>query len=466
MLHSEFIRRSDSRPMRFLAFLLGEAFLGFLAIVATALTLFPMLFSISENAASTLDAIQWGIVALFAAEYLLALVWSEDKRAFLLNPWRLLDLATILVPLATLLPSVSDLLRSSLLLRLVRLVRIVTFSVRASGLIARNSLRDDGLATAKPRTQVTLVGARSDGELAWPDFLERLRKGQNNWFHIQHPSEGDLAAIAKEAGTSLEALRAHLAGTGFPHVETLGDNIGFFLWTPEFQAGGEVGRTGLYFLMGTGRVLSFSQACGRTGAPSLARPSAEGPQSFAEGMAKELFRSVILRNEQIVGLYAQEIRALEEVPLRESRTSFFEKTFRLKKELAAAQSDLWRLRSLLTELADGRARIPGAEGTPSTDFKRMADDAAYLHETLLNLREEVLSLIELHINVVSFDMNRVMRVLAVISALGLIPSVVGGLLGMNLADNPWPMTLPQVAFGVCFGMVVGLYLFFIKGWLR
>jgi len=63
-------------------------------------------------------------------------------------------------------------------------------------------------------------------------------------------------------------------------------------------------------------------------------------------------------------------------------------------------------------------------------------------------------------------MNRVMRVLAVASVIGLIPGVVGGLFGMNLAGNPWPMTLPQVASAVGFSMIVCLYFFFVKGWLR
>ena len=92
--------------------------------------------------------------------------------------------------------------------------------------------------------------------------------------------------------------------------------------------------------------------------------------------------------------------------------------------------------------------------------------ADYLYETVVNIRDEVLSVMELHLNIVSFDMNRVMRVLAVVSVLGLIPAVIGGLFGMNLIDNPWPFTLPQVAFAISFGMVVGLYLFFVKGWLR
>jgi Mg2+ and Co2+ transporter CorA len=63
-------------------------------------------------------------------------------------------------------------------------------------------------------------------------------------------------------------------------------------------------------------------------------------------------------------------------------------------------------------------------------------------------------------------MNRVMRILAVVSVLGLFPAVIGGLFGMNLIDNPWHFTLPQVAFAICFLMVSCLYFFFVKGWLR
>jgi hypothetical protein len=36
----------------------------------------------------------------------------------------------------------------------------------------------------------------------------------------------------------------------------------------------------------------------------------------------------------------------------------------------------------------------------------------------------------------------------------------------RLVDTPWPLTLAQVAFLVLFGMVLGVYFFFVKGWLR
>ena len=41
-----------------------------------------------------------------------------------------------------------------------------------------------------------------------------------------------------------------------------------------------------------------------------------------------------------------------------------------------------------------------------------------------------------------------------------------GWFGMNLIDNPWPFTLKQVSFCVVFAMVLCLYFFFVKGWLR
>jgi len=63
-------------------------------------------------------------------------------------------------------------------------------------------------------------------------------------------------------------------------------------------------------------------------------------------------------------------------------------------------------------------------------------------------------------------MNRVMRLLALLTALALIPATAGGLLGMNLAGSPWPGTLAQVSFGVAAGMALSLYVFATKGWLR
>jgi Mg2+ and Co2+ transporter CorA len=89
-----------------------------------------------------------------------------------------------------------------------------------------------------------------------------------------------------------------------------------------------------------------------------------------------------------------------------------------------------------------------------------------LHEKFGELKESLTSLIELHMNVTSFEMNKFMKLLAIVGFLGLIPSVAGGLLGMNVEGNPWSVTLGQVAFGIGMAMAISLYVFAIKGWLR
>ena len=472
MLRSDFSFRGDAWWQRLVRILLGEGFLGFLAIVATALTLFPLLFAVSDQADAAIEAAQWAIIAWFAVEYGAALAWAGDRGAFLRNPWRWLDLATILIPLATVLPSVSGALRSSPILRLVRLVRVVTMGLRASGAVVRAQGREATVTAAIGPAKVLQMDGRAaavDGEVPWSEFLQWIKAPGAEWFHVVHPSPADLRGLAAAAGLPAEVLGPQLAGMGYPHVERLGPYAGFYLTLPEVAADGGTAREGVFVLVGRDNVLSLSRRA--TALPALAGTAAESAEQaalpFPARTAHLFLRTVLNQSEELTGRYQAELHALEEVPVRDSRAEFFERTFRLKKDLTAVQADLWRLRALLAELADGRAPLPDDGGAAARAvFQRLAEDASFLLETVTTTREEVLALIDLHINVVSFDMNRVMRVLAVVSVLGLVPGVVGGLFGMNLADNPWPFTLPQVAFAIGTAMVLALYFFFVKGWLR
>jgi Mg2+ and Co2+ transporter CorA len=451
------------------ALLLGEAFLGFLAIVAATLTLFPMLFPVSAGVNHLLESAQWSVVGWFALEYALALIWAPQKRAFLLNPWRLLDLITVVVPLATLLPGVSGLLRSSPVLRLVRLLRVVTLGVRASGVVVREQALRAAEAVAGPVELAVLGPDRSAGPApaSWAEFLRWAQAPGEQWYHVSSPGPEQLKEIVRVANLAPPDAGSHLYGASYPRLEVTEHATVLFAWLPEFGPGAACERNGLLLLANESGLFTLSRHRTRllqSIAAILPKVKLDG-LPFPVRMTGAFLQAVLNGNEEWVGRCEQELRALEEVPVRESRPAFFEQCFRLKKELSTAQSDLWRLKGILTTLAEGRAKLPGG-GADTAFWCTLEETANYLYETVTNTREGVLSVIELHLNVVSFEMNRVMRVLAVVSVLGLIPAVIGGLFGMNLADNPWPFTLPQVTFGVCLGMVLGLYLFLVKGWLR
>jgi Mg2+ and Co2+ transporter CorA len=455
---------------RLAAFLLSEALIGFLAIGAAALTLFPMWFAVSPGVDRLLESAQWVIIGWLGVEYLLGLAWAPDKRAFLLNPWRWVDLATVVVPLATLLPGVSNVLRSSTLLRLVRLLRVLSLGARAGVGVVREQTRRAVEAAAGPAELAVLSAERATQKpvaASWAEFLEWIRAPGEQWFHVSNPGPDQLKTLVHVAGLPPAEAEAWLGGSSYPRLDVSGSATLLFAWLPERLADGSRQRNGVLLLANRNGLFTLSRY--RSGlldsiAGVLPRLKLEG-RPFAVRMIGAFLQMVLDRYEEWVGECELELRALEEVPVRESRPVFFERCFRLKKELSTAHFDLWRLKGLLAGLAEGRVRLPGG-GAEAAFWRGLEEAAGYLYETAANTREGVLALIDLHLNVVSFEMNRVMRVLAVVSVLGLIPAVVAGLLGMNLADNPWPFTLPQVAFGVGLGMVLCLYLFLVKGWLR
>lgn len=454
---------------RFVRLVLGDVFLGFLAIVAAALTIVPSLFKVSPQLDALLEAGQWTIVALFAVEYGNGLAAASSKGKFIRNPWRIIDAATILIPLVTLVPGASRFLRSSAMLRLIRLAGVVALGTRASGVGTREEKAAVALQDRAPM-QVRMLPATAgtpSRSASWEEFVHWAKKPGTEWYSIANVGPHNLAELAKAAGISQEFIAAHLLGTSYPHLETTDRYLSLFVWLPERSAANQIERNGLLLLASDKSVVTFCRRSVHL-MEKIAGPVTGELASlpFPARTLCQFLKTVLDANEALIGRFEKELGELEDFPVRDSRQQFFERTFRLKKELSTAQSDLWRLRGVLKELAEPRFKVPGRTAGEIPFLHDLVEAGDYLYETVNNVREGVLSLIELHLNVVSFEMNRVMRVLAVVSVLGLIPAVVGGLLGMNLADNPWPVTLPQVTFVVCFAMVTSLYFFVAKGWLR
>jgi len=75
-------------------------------------------------------------------------------------------------------------------------------------------------------------------------------------------------------------------------------------------------------------------------------------------------------------------------------------------------------------------------------------------------------MVDYYLNTTSFSMNRVMKILAVLTAMTMIPTLIGGLLGMNLIDNPWPATLLEMITVVGLLMILTAWVYYNLGWLK
>jgi Mg2+ and Co2+ transporter CorA len=447
--------------LRRLGALLSEALMGFLALAALGAGLAPLLFVLPPAVESALDTLEWAIVAAFVLEFAVRLAEAPDRKAFLRDPWRILDAAIVLGSVASLLPAVTDAARTMPALRIVRLFRVILFGVKAGHGVSAPALpplRGDPQGPPK-------VARLSDSDATarpaeWAALLQWAASPTHDWIHASNLPPQRLREVAQAAGVPHVLVEAALNESSYPRLET---EKRWSALTLSMPASGEPPRRDpILLLVAEQDMLSlapFPLDLQRSPAAAAAAP-------WGARCAVDVVRQVLARNEELAGRLEREVRELEGLPADESPDRFFEATFRLKRALSVARSDLWRLKGLLAMLAEGRRTLPGLGEEGRRLAGHLAEEADYLYETVDNARESVLSLIDLHINVAAHGTNRFMRLVAIMSTLGLVPAIVGGLLGMNLADSPWPVTLGQVAFVALLVMLAILYTFMAKGWLK
>ena len=296
------------------------------------------------------------------------------------------------------------------------------------------------------------------------------------WIDASGLEADQLAAASRAIGAPPDLLAGLLVDSASPRVESLARATVLFLWVPALRGGADpehpgasplVARRGLVLASSGGGLLSLSREPLGLVAVVLADLASGGPPAPLPTLALfAALRCTLQAYERVTAALERPLRALEAAPLQEGGRAFLERTFQLRQQLAACEADLWRLRSLLEGVGAGRVTLHGVPPQTLDVVRTLAADAEWAHQTASNAREALASLIELHLNVASFEMNRVMRVLAVVSVLGLVPALAGGLLGMNLAESPWTFSLAQVSYAVASLMALLLYTFIAKGWLR
>ena len=178
-----------------------------------------------------------------------------------------------------------------------------------------------------------------------------------------------------------------------------------------------------------------------------------------------IMKHILEKDKQIVTALEAELMTLENIPVKNRPASFLETTFYLRKEVNQLVPSLLHLKEIISMIAAKRVPLEGFNNRHANLFDILMDEAAYLHETASNVRDDLQSLIDLYINTTSYETNRVMRVIAVITSLGIIPALMG-LLGSNIAGNPWEIQLWQVFTLLGILMFAMGWIFYRLGWLK
>jgi Mg2+ and Co2+ transporter CorA len=453
---------------------LSEGVLGFLALALVALAIGATVFDLTPEEDRIATAAEWVIVGAFALDLAVQAALAPHPAAYLLSPRGLFDAACVILPVLTLLPTVPEALRNAPALRLLRALRAVALTTRSrvsSGRAARASeepppappLEVRALTAGAPGRAERIDVGRLEAEMASPEEA---------FISVSGGAPSEQSRIAERIGLPPGLVAGLLSGAAYPRVDLVPGFVTLLVRTPVLESAPPGGAAGLRrigtVLVGSGpNLLAFSREHTPLGDALPSRLGAtEAAEPFLPRVLLALARELVDRNSAALAAFEEEARAVEDAGGAGDAEGFLERAFRLKRRAGRLEADVRRLHETLRAIAAGKVALEGFAAARLSLFEIVADEAEELCARAAGLGEDVLETIELHLNVVSYQMNRVMRLLAVVTTVAVIPAVVGGLLGMNIAGNPWPATLPQVAFAVVASMALCVYVFAVKGWLR
>jgi len=179
-----------------------------------------------------------------------------------------------------------------------------------------------------------------------------------------------------------------------------------------------------------------------------------------------VFKYVLEKDQEIISAVEQELLTLEGIPIRNRPSNFLETAFYFRREINRMVPSLLHLKEIISMIITKRVPLEGFSERHEKLFDILMDESVYLHETAADLRDNLQSMVDLYINTSSYQMNRVMRVIAILTALGIIPAIVLGAFGTNITGSPWNFHLWQVLLGVGILMALMGWVFYKLGWFR
>jgi Mg2+ and Co2+ transporter CorA len=449
---------------------LTDAVLGFFALLSFFLFIAPLVFPFNDFAQGVVNALEYAIILLFVLEYASGLLLAKSKLAFMTDGRRIIDMLIILSALIAFIPLVPDVLRHSPVFRLIRVGRIALLGARSSLALKLDDNAND-LNSSEVVAELKVLLLASSGThfdvISWEQGLNRISSGEPDWLFISGLDETRLTSITDALGVPVSAVQG-LFRSATPGFDTLEHFSTFFVRYPKPMAPGErLIRTPILLVGTADNVVVLSRGQTDLEEKVQLRLASIDPNT------PKIVRATLALISEIISAYTHVTESIEvtlaNLEIAQSRLddeTFLARTFTLRADILKARASLKHLKSVIRDLFSGKIIIASATPSNREPFRFLADDACDLYDNVEDIRESLQGLVDLRLNVASFQMNRVMRLLALLTALALIPATIGGLLGMNITDAPWPATLSQIAFGVGVCMTLSLYVFAIKGWLR
>jgi len=457
--------------------ILGGQTMGLLALAALSMAIQVNVFGVPDGIHEMIRRCQILVFLLFFAEYFNALIRSPDRRHFITRPSRIFDLIILTIVMLSFLPEVEDRLINSQALQILRLGPVLFFGYVGTRELSQQLISRE--ETIAPQVMEFFKGIWESGglrheQMSQDEALAWMSNTDREGITVCRGSvTTELAERLSDSKIPSSLLKNALSQSSFPRAVRVANLYVLAGALPQIRpaANGpnQIERVTFVTVFTQKSVMLINSKDVRLPEEIVNLIQAESilpdqapPYRFLVG----LFKLMLERYEACAFELETQLRSTELEPLSKTGGGIYHAMYLLRRTISNLKSDIWRLRHILHAIEEGR-RPTIFKSTDCQDlFGLMCHSADYLHESFEELDEKASALLDLRINLVSFEMNKFMGLLAVVTAIGLIPASFGGLLGMNVEGTNFPITLGNVSF-LCLALILmTLYVMRINGWLR
>ncbi|HXY47070.1 MAG TPA: CorA family divalent cation transporter [Thermoplasmata archaeon] len=469
--------RDPRRPAReAVNAILSDAFMAFISLLLIPIILVPFFVNLPSTILLIFD---WGdvtIILFFVAEYSSKIYLAADRWEYFRSPWHLLDLSVILLSFVSYVPIFGLAGKGSVLLlvRLLRLPRVFAVAGRTAGSRLGPEEAKEEVLAPEPEAVIREVdpGRLSDVHvLSWEELEKHLGTDDEEWIHISNFSDEALLRLSAILEVPGHHFRLDQVDDLWPHIGRVERTVLLFLQSGEIQYPQQtrefytIARRGAIVVVQGPKVISVSPH-GLDPFPEVTswlRSSAATGKTFSLRVIEGLLTTTLREYRGLFSEIELEVGAITRTPRSRLPKDFLARMYELQKTITRFSSNLVHFRELVNRLTSGRVPLEGIDEPAKSRFEALADETSFLSEIARDASENVGTVIDVYINQSSFETNRILKILAVITAVAIIPATIGGLLGIS---GPYIFELWQIVLIVVLSMIFVTYCFLKLGWLR
>lgn len=458
--------------------ILSDWFMVAISLLLIPIVLVPLLVPVPDWLLGLFDVGDVVIVAFFVVEYVAKLYLAESSKAYFLSPWHLLDLFVIAISFVSYLPflGLHGVGSTLLLLRLLRLTRVLAVSGRTVGSRVKKKEVHAQVLEKHAGAVVRQLNPKHPGQsgrLSWEEIEAHLKTPDEEWIDLSNVSESDLVRLSGLLRVHTQSFRLGKVDDVHPHLGEVQSMSFIFLQSREVQYPTSqeefftIARRGVVLICTGPKLLSVSPHGTNLfdRARELVHVNGEGT-GFVVQALRALMETYLEDYQRVFAEVEEEVDKISRTPRSRLPKDFLTRMYQLRKSTMRVGSSLLHFRDLLGRIVSKRDPFPGFTEQAKGEFEALADEATYLDSVGDEVSDTLETLIDVYINEGSYETNRVLKILAVITSIAIVPAAVSGILGENILGQPFQATLWEILLGMGLSMAFVVYCFIKLGWLR